>query len=95
MLTVFILLPMAGCASVTTYGFGPEEIAPGLYNIALYYNAYASDEDIDRKAAEIAEQIRQHGNWGNCAFSRSAKVSPATVKEIHVRISCNVEQNFD
>lgn len=91
----FALALLAGCSSVTTYGFEPEEKAPGLYQASLYYNAYASDADIDQKAAEIAERIRQRGGWASCEFSRSAKVSPATVKEIQVRINCDPGRTLD
>jgi len=76
-------------ASVTTYGFEPIQTAPGQYRFSLYYDAYATDADIDQKADETVEEIRMRNQHDSCSFTRSPMVSPIRVKEIHVQVSCD------
>ncbi|WP_317932352.1 hypothetical protein [Halioxenophilus sp. WMMB6] len=82
-------LLLSGCVNVTTYGQSPRQVAAGQYIFTLYYNAYASDESIDEKAAEITESIRVNNHHTHCTFSRPAKVSPWQVKELEIKVDCD------
>ena len=86
---LFIFFLLNGCSSVTTYGINPEKTGAGSYSFTLYYNSDATDESIDKKAAEVVEKIRMQNMHSECTYARGEMVDPWRVKEIKVKVTCS------
>ena len=57
-----LLLTVAACAATTGYGKEPEQLGPDTYSFTVYFNAFASPADAEKKVERYAaEFMPKHG----------------------------------
>jgi len=88
-IAIFLSIFMSGCAIVTTYGKDPKKLSSNTYRFELYYNMYSSDEDIDKKADEIINEIKMKNGHSNCSYDRGDTRPMSGNQSVIYNVSCS------